>query len=38
MRTRTLLASVSLAIVGLVVFAPAAQAQEGDGDGLSKET
>ncbi len=38
MRTRTLLASVSLAIVGLVVFAPAAHAQEGDGDGLSKET
>jgi F-type H+-transporting ATPase subunit b len=35
-RTRTLLASVSLAIVGLVVFAPAAHAQEGDG--LSKDT
>ena len=39
MRTRTLLASVSLAIVGLVVFAPAAHAQEGgEGDGLSKDT
>jgi F-type H+-transporting ATPase subunit b len=37
-RTRTLLASVPLVVVGLVAFAPAAHAQEGGEEDLSEDT